>query len=878
LPHDRRAVRPDRRAKVEAVEFVLDSGYAFTPYPLPARASLGACAAKAAEQTLGRLDWTVSSRDDDARPPLDPALPRALGAQSLWLLGALCNALQRTEAGRDPGLLAQITDEELHEGLLLLILRGAVTLCAEARGLVPRGGRLFCASGWRLLEATSRRHNSAIIVELQEQINAALSWVELSGSRFPVPYAKLPVEQVGGLYEGLIGTRISRAGARRRIRLQAAPRRKLSGSYYTPRELTEPVVRHALLRHFATAAALDPTAQLAKLASLRICDPAMGSGAFLLEACRQLARELDAAQRRAGRRPNSAATRRQVVRRCLYGVDVNRLAVAVAEASLWLAVGDPQLQLGEVTSHLRCGDSVVGLDPEGLARLRVETAAQHAKPAAEQQGITLALFAAEDELPRWTCQQPQVAQQAADLIVGSSLLAGRHGPAAAGIRRSLDEARQQACRLAAQRCPAPLPESDQRLAAARRACALHWPLEFPEVFGDRGGFDVVLGNPPWVAFAGRAAKPLASELRAHYARAFAAWRGYPTLHALFVERSVRIAPAGTIALLVPSPLADLDGYRAARAAVTVRHILRQPLLEFGQDAFAAVTQPCFALVADPSPRARRSDASWTLAERQRATGAAEQLRVPEVLQLLARAPALPPALFREMGFQSTGLVTRQLFLRAPKPDAEHGYPLLEGRNVREFHQDPPGLFLRVDRDLLRRAGVRLRAQDEYQRVSFVVRQTAAVPIAALHGGLPFRNSLLAGFAVENVNAELAVGLLNSALYRALHLASRRDARQAAFPQVKIRHLRALPRPPDCARLRRRVELISREATSGPFSQQLRAELDESVFELFAIPRDHRRRVVDFLAQRVPQLQYRAADSGDCHRCTSLAAVGERLRM
>jgi len=198
-------------------------------------------------------------------------------------------------------------------------------------------------------------------------------------------------------------------------------------------------------------------------------------------------------------------------------------------------------------------------------------------------------------------------------------------------------------------------------------------------------------------------------------------------------------------------------------------------------------------------------------------------------------------------------VSQALLLRAPEPDARHRYPLLEGRNVGEFREDPPRLFLHADRDRLRRARVRLRAEDDYRRVRFVVRQTASVPIAALHSGLPFRNSLLAGFALLDVEPELAVGLLNSALYRALHLARRRDARQAVFPQVKVSHLRALPHPPASPELRRRIAAVTRQATAHGLTRALRAELDAAVFDLFGVSEADRTQVLDFVARRGPKL-------------------------
>jgi hypothetical protein len=116
-------------------------------------------------------------------------------------------------------------------------------------------------------------------------------------------------------------------------------------------------------------------------------------------------------------------------------------------------------------------------------------------------------------------------------------------------------------------------------------------------------------------------------------------------------------------------------------------------------------------------------------------------------------------------------------------------------------------------------------------------------------GLPFRNTLLAGFGHDELPAPLMVSLLNSALYRALHVARRRDARQAAFPQVKIAHLRALPRPPAHARLWPRLSEIAHLATAQGITPELRAELDQSVFELFDVSRADREAVLEFLSQR-----------------------------
>ncbi len=578
--------------------------------------------------------------------------------------------------------LPDASDEEHLRALLCI----AVTAAARRRGLEPRGGRLFADA--RIIDAP-----------------AVESLLSGSGD---------DLESIARAYELLI----------------AGPARKRSGSYFTPAALADTVVLRALA----------PDLDAERAHALRVCDPALGAGAFLLAV---------------GRRLSAVASRREIVQQCLYGVDRAPLAVAVAEALLWLWVGDADFTLEQAGAHLRCGDSLIS------------------GAAAVLEGFT----------------------------------------------------------------------------------PFDWEAAFPGVFAERGGFDLVVGNPPWVAFAGRAAQPLDPALRAFFARTYAAMRGYPTLHALFVERAAGLAPRGTVALLVPSPLADLDGYRAARRALTARHVVREPLLELGQDAFDSVVQPCFALIADASDSAQSDERPWRLSERQRAAGEAAEVRPPELLALLAGAPPMPRELFREMGFQTSRVVTQTLLLRAPEPDERHAYPLLEGRDVGEFRQGAPRLFLAEDRDVLRASRCRLRAREDYERVRFVVRQTARYPIAALHGGLPFRNTLLAGLDVDGLSPPLVVALLNSALYRALHLASRRDARQQAFPQVKIAHLRALPAPPRDIEQRARLCDLAMRATRGGVDAALRAALDAAVFDLFAVPPPHRAAVIAFLAARAPELGY-----------------------
>ena len=152
--------------------------------------------------------------------------------------------------------------------------------------------------------------------------------------------------------------------------LQPNEERRRSGSHYTPRELTEPIVRHTLapilerLRRREGGRAPTP----AQILDLKVCDPAMGSGAFLVETCRQLADALIEAWGTHGEMPiippdedEVIHARRLVAQRCLYGIDRNPMAVDLAKVSLWLSTLARDHPLTFVDHAFRHGDSLVGL-------------------------------------------------------------------------------------------------------------------------------------------------------------------------------------------------------------------------------------------------------------------------------------------------------------------------------------------------------------------------------------------------------------------------------------------------------------------------------------------------------------------------------------
>ncbi len=154
--------------------------------------------------------------------------------------------------------------------------------------------------------------------------------------------------------------------------LQPSDERRRSGSHYTPRSLTEPIVRTTLRPVLERLGADSPTPE--QILELKVCDPAMGSGAFLVETCRQLGDELVKAWHVHNQVPKLPPdedevlhARRLIAQRCLYGVDKNPMAVDLAKLSLWLATLAKDHPFTFLDHSLRAGDSLVGLSQKQIA-------------------------------------------------------------------------------------------------------------------------------------------------------------------------------------------------------------------------------------------------------------------------------------------------------------------------------------------------------------------------------------------------------------------------------------------------------------------------------------------------------------------------------
>jgi hypothetical protein len=302
--------------------------------------------------------------------------------------------------------------------------------------------------------------------------------------------------------------------------------RRRSGSNYTPRSLTEPIVRKTLEPILQR---LGDDATPEQILDLKVCDPAMGSGAFLVEACRQLAESLVKAWHRHKATPTIPPdedellfAKRLVAQRCLYGVDKNPMAADLAKLSLWLATLARDHPFTFLDHSFRAGDALVGLTKDQIASFTWEPGGGVQKQIWAQliePRIEAALAARRDILGAGDFLNPETKRQklaVADEQLGLVRFIGDLAVAAffAGEK---DKQRKQKRLGYLQQLTAYLGDKSKsgvfagdpvkRPTAAVEALRagdhgvspFHWEIEFPETFGRHNpGFDALVGNPPFL--------------------------------------------------------------------------------------------------------------------------------------------------------------------------------------------------------------------------------------------------------------------------------------------------------------------------------------------------------------------------------------------
>jgi hypothetical protein len=367
-----------------------------------------------------------------------------------------------------------------------------------------------------------------------------LSLVEEPGSKVKrvVDYRNLGAEELGSIYEDLLEFVPSWDAGRRMFELLSAAGndRKSTGSYYTPTSLIDCLLDSAL-DPVLERAERQPDPEAALLA-LTVCDPACGSGHFLVAAARRIAKRV-AAIRTGDPEPPPERVREalgDVVGRCIYGVDLNPLAAELAKVSLWLETLDPGRPLAFLDAQIRVGNSLIGATPELLASGVPDKAFS---PIEGDDPMTVERHRRQNRAERLGQDDLfQSGSMTAEAIAFGELVASPRALSLSDVHArheqlhalQSDPVVMQRKLLADAWCAAffsgrregsPTPVTEGTVRALERGESLsagtegliraltvehrffHWHLEFPHLFREGSsdtevpGFDVILGNPPW---------------------------------------------------------------------------------------------------------------------------------------------------------------------------------------------------------------------------------------------------------------------------------------------------------------------------------------------------------------------------------------------
>ncbi|MCC6179445.1 MAG: N-6 DNA methylase [Chloroflexi bacterium] len=403
-------------------------------------------------------------------------------------------------------------------------------------GLPALGGGIFDARMCPDLEDAVLRNDA-----LKSAVRGLSLAPTKSGYR-RINYRDLDVEELGSVYESLLDEQPSLRsnGGKPAFTLIGGGERKSTGSYYTPSVLVQELIRSALdpVIQQALASAADIDGKRRALLDLAVCDPACGSGHFLLAAARRIGREL--ARLASGEHePDPAVLRhsvREAITHCVYGVDLNPLAVDLCRLALWLEGHEPGRPLGFLDHRIKCGNSLVGANSEliekGIPTEAFEPVEGDSKDVAkaikarnktELTGQLPLMHTMSLEPAGPTEADAKEARAIADFEeeTPEDVLLKEQEHATAEARRAH---RKRAADLWTAaffwplRDEAPTPPTQSTLLhhragrpqefggaferqlarVAEEVRPFHWELEFPEVFDERkGGFDCMLGNPPW---------------------------------------------------------------------------------------------------------------------------------------------------------------------------------------------------------------------------------------------------------------------------------------------------------------------------------------------------------------------------------------------
>lgn len=400
-------------------------------------------------------------------------------------------------------------------------------------GISPLGAGIFSPNALGIIS-----HQLIDNETLLRVLRYLVTFENEQGQRVRVNYADLDVEEFGSVYEGLLDydPEITDNAGEPIFGFVKGDDRSSSGSHYTPEELVRPLIKHSL--DYLIEDKLKEADPEKGLLSLTICDVACGSGHILLSAARRVGFEL-AKVRSKEDQPTPSVLRvavRDVIRHCIYGVDLNPLAVELCKVALWLEAHEPGEPLNFLDHHIKCGNAIVGLAhaeelEKGIASEAFKTLPGDDKKIAsafkkrnDQELKTSGQLSTFDvdkvdnelkdvqtdfskfaQLPENTPEQIAKKEKAyqdltngkkwwrlknlADLQVAQFFI-----PKTMANKESLTTHSQYMTYL---KQGTQIFDRGASMAISQDKRFFHWFLEFPEVF-QKGGFDCILGNPPYL--------------------------------------------------------------------------------------------------------------------------------------------------------------------------------------------------------------------------------------------------------------------------------------------------------------------------------------------------------------------------------------------
>jgi len=433
---------------------------------------------------------------------------------------------------------------------LVMTLLGSDKGCPEL-ALPALGGFLFGDAATADLNQ-AKLDNQSLLSAVR-----SLAFIMQGNTRRSVDYRNLGPEELGSVYESLLELHplLNTDAGIFQLTSAAGNERKTTGSYYTPTSLIKVLLDSALDPVIENALSVKPDAKTtgsdvsrlstleSRLLGLKICDPACGSGHFLIAAAHRMAGRL-ANVRSGGDEPSPNETRRalrDVIRHCIYGVDINPMAVELCKVNLWLESLEPGKPLSFLDAHIKCGNSLVGVGPKmSLDDLEVPDEAfnpvtgDHKATATllkkrnktereGQESLFVTVIETKADLNMWLAEHTRIVEampeeNAAEVQAKAKAYQKVNESAEYRKQRQIADlwtaaffwkieepkgttyevvapTHGQFCRLRnGGQIQTGLMEQAEEI--VKSEVFFHWPLEFAEVAA-QGGFDCVLGNPPW---------------------------------------------------------------------------------------------------------------------------------------------------------------------------------------------------------------------------------------------------------------------------------------------------------------------------------------------------------------------------------------------